>query len=290
MTEPQLSVIGEYGIGFGSIETTLDDQQMKRFLEIIQDSIVPASFDNPITCGDERPGEGTLASTERTEARIKLFGGLVGVYGGFLTAGHFLGEDPQTELSRLRQDFEAGGVLLGGHTDTTGKDEVVRFIDDFKKGVKQAHELATSKCGANDAFATAKQYLVEHGTSAAFSRLIRALDGDNYDVQTHGALIEAIKALVGRIPNPMSGWKSGYMMAALADRPEWVEVLVDDGQGVHGHRGAVDVANNRPYTTIDRRQVADKVARDDLLCEKKPNCFVIDNWAIPRIAEVGAQM
>ncbi len=284
----ELTDVGEFGIGDGSVETLLNDEEYERFKDIIRDSFVPVSIYDTFTCGDERPGEGTLASQERTSPRPKLFGGIMAIYGGLLLIDQNLGKEYVAELRWLNDLMHRHGYHLGGHTDTTHADEAKKFIEAVRNG-KSVEVPAESACGMVDKVLTSFNKIHSYGHTAAFARLERALRGDEYDLAISEKIFEGARRLVGTIPGVLDDWRGGHMLAALAHKPESVEVLTDDGEGVHGHRGALIVVTNKYGYTLDRRQVADKVAEDELLKVKKPNAFNIDAWTVPELSMPAAE-
>lgn len=286
--EATLNEVGPFGIGEGAIETILNEEENQRFNEIITQCIVPASIHDPFTCGDERCGQGTIASSELTDPRVKIFGGLAGIYAAMLLVNQELGKDFVAELAQLRSVLADHGYLIGGHTDTTHADDIAAYVAAVNNG-EASEVVAKSACGASDNLPVGIKNIATYGPRPAFARLEKFLLGDGYDTAISGQIIGAASELTGKIPGKLDAWKGGYLIHALADSPDHIEVLTDDGAGVHGHRGAAIVINRVPNTTVDRRKLAELVAADPLLADKNPNAFVVDAWVLEPIAQVLAE-
>ena len=283
-TDVELIEVGEFGIGEGAIETLLTDEENEAFNEIIKACMVPADIRSPFTCGDERCGCGTVASDELTNPRVKLFGALAGVYSAMLLVNPELGKDHVAEMIHLQDLLASSDYYLGGHTDTTHAQDIVDYVNAFHSG-QTIEVVEKSACGASDNLPQGIKNVATYGPRPAFTRLEKFLLGDYYDLAVSEQLIATANGLTNTIPSKLDGWRGGNLIRALVNHPDHIEILTDDGKGVHGHRGAKIVINRREGYTLDRRKKAELVAAHPLLSEKSPNAFAVDAWAIPLLAE-----
>lgn len=236
---PKTIIVTEkIGVGEGSIAAPEFTQtQAEEEAREVSGFRRAVDWHNPAVCID---GRCCAPGDQKLPLGAHIAGGAETLLVAAKSVGYGLSNEEVLETARKH------GFTLGAHCDTGNKSKA------FENG---------TGCGANDKVdiiaSLADQYKEGIGT------YLQSLMGEDF----HTDVYEKTQIM------PPSDNKNALMGLVGG---ELVETLVDDGEGVHGHREQMVVFNYQENTTIDRDAYFEATGKQ---------VFTVDVWYIRKLAE-----
>lgn len=238
----QITVTSEIGVGFGGI-TAPEFTQAEAEAEASEADQFRVNIDwrNPAVCLDGR----TLAEVAQA---LGLGAHLAGGAESLLVAAKAAGL--QLQGAELLAKAKERGFTLGAHVDSTNRAE------GFANG---------TGCGANDKITTISDLFTQH--KGGLEPTVQSLMGSDFNAGTYQDVTIA----------PVNDDKN-FLKDTVGE--DLTETLLDDHEGVHGHREQMVIFNYVENTTIDR---------DAYFKATGKQVFVVDVWYIKKLANAMAE-
>lgn len=236
-------VTEKIGVGFGSITAPeMSQEEAEKEASEVAKYKVSIDWQNPAVCIDGRTLSKEL-SLSKLPIGAHIAGGVETVLVGAEATGYHL------KGKELVDSLANKGFTLGAHVDTFNKE------NDFHDGTGCG---ACDKCDGNNRLFAANKSLLKD--------TVANLIGDDFS----NDIFEKLELTSVSVDNKLAKELAGE---------ELTEVLVDDGEGVHGHREQMVVFNYEENTTIDRDAYFEATGKQ---------VFVVDVWYIKKLADAMA--